>query len=525
MPAKSTVNGAHNGIVSQTPCRETNPAMRLDHCAIKPILLLDANSYKEKLPLKTPARNSGLATLLCTLILLCGCGSDELMPWHTEILQGEYSGEVAGDITNLDDYLRLEEALFTELRQRIYARSATGPAGVLQRYSTGSLADPERRQPDWNRTFELRHDAPRAGVLLLHGMSDSPYSLRALGETLQRRGYTVLGLRMPGHGTLPSGLLDLQWRDMAAVVRLGMMHLAQRASGRPLYIVGYSTGAALALDYVLDYSSSPEGQATLPAVARLVLISPAIGVSPAAALAKWSRRLSHLPGLDRLAWLDIAPEFDPYKYNSFATNAAEQVYEITRSVADRLAKRTAADPPLPPMLVLKSTVDDTVSNNAVVDRLLLKLPPERDELVVFDINRFAANTSLLVRDPGPFTARLIADQQLPFTLTLVTNSSSDSRAVSAYTKLPYAAGHSRREDLAQAWPAAVFSLSHVALPFPPTDPLYGQRRPADGAQIFLGQQAMQGERGVLKIPGDFLLRLRHNPFYQYQLERVLQWLQ
>jgi alpha-beta hydrolase superfamily lysophospholipase len=288
--------------------------------------------------------------------------------------------------------------------------------------------------------------------------------------------------------------------------------------------VGYSTGAALALDYVLELSARPESQATLPPVARLVLLSPAIGVSPAAVLAKWSRRLSQLPGLDRLAWLDMEPEFDPYKYNSFATNAAEQVYELTQSVAQRLANRPADAPPLPPMLILKSTVDATVSNNAVVDRLLLKLPPERDELVVFDINRFAANGSLLIKDPGPFTARLIADQQLPFTLTLVTNSNTDSRAVAAYTKLPYAAGHSHSEDLGRRWPAGVFSLSHVALPFPPTDPLYGQHRPADTTQIFLGQQAMQGERGVLKIPGDFLLRLRHNPFYEYQLERVLQWL-
>ncbi|CAA0125506.1 Thermostable monoacylglycerol lipase [Halioglobus japonicus] len=447
------------------------------------------------------------------------------MPWHTEILENEYSSDMANDITSLTDYLQLEEVLFDELEQKIYAPSATGPAEALERYSKGSLADPQQRHPNWNRTFELGNDAPEAGVLLLHGMSDSPYSLRALGETLQRRGFSVLGLRMPGHGTLPSGLLDLQWQDMAAVVELGMMHLAQQAPGKRLYIIGYSTGAALALDYVLKYSSSAEPQAGLPPVTRLVLISPAIGVSPAAALAKWSRRLSQLPGLDRLAWLDIAPEFDPYKYNSFATNAGEQVYELTRSVANRLASRPADAPPLPQMLILKSTVDATVSNNAVVDRLLLKLPPERDELVVFDINRVASNASLLINDPGPFTTRMIDDQQLPFTLTLVTNSSANSRDVTAYTKLPYAAGHSHTESLEQAWPASVFSLSHVALPFPPNDSLYGKQQPSGDRQIFLGQQAMQGERGVLKIPGDFLLRLRHNPFYQYMQTRVLQWLQ
>jgi hypothetical protein len=65
----------------------------------------------------------------------------------------------------------------------------------------------------------------------------------------------------------------------------------------------------------------------------------------------------------------------------------------------------------------------------------------------------------------------------------------------------------------------------VALPFPPDDPLYGALAPKDAGELFLGQQALQGERGVLTIPENFLLRLRHNPFYAYQEARILGWLQ
>jgi hypothetical protein len=43
--------------------------------------------------------------------------------------------------------------------------------------------------------------------------------------------------------------------------------------------------------------------------------------------------------------------------------------------------------------------------------------------------------------------------------------------------------------------------------------------------LFLGQQALQGERGVLRIPGNFLPRLRHNPFYEYLESRVLRWVE
>ena len=71
---------------------------------------------------------------------------------------------------------------------------------------------------------------------------------------------------------------------------------------------------------------------------------------------------------------------------------------------------------------------------------------------------------------------------------------------------------------------AVFSLSHVALPFPPDDPLYGSSPPEKSGQLFLGSQALQGERGLLKISGDYLLRLRHNPFYDYLQRRTLNWI-
>ena len=58
----------------------------------------------------------------------------------------------------------------------------------------------------------------------------------------------------------------------------------------------------------------------------------------------------------------------------------------------------------------------------------------------------------------------------------------------------------------------MISLSHVALPFPPDDPLYGQRPPDNEDVLFLGQMAIQGERGLLKLSSDWLLRLRHDPF-------------
>jgi alpha-beta hydrolase superfamily lysophospholipase len=291
---------------------------------------------------------------------------------------------------------------------------------------------------------------------------------------------------------------------------------------KPIHIIGYSTGAPLAIDFTLN--ALEKNGSVVPA--NLVLISPAIGIHATAALAKWKRRLSLLPGLGRLAWLSVLPEFDPYKYNSFATNAAEQVHSLTRSMARRIAARARSAPGeiFPPTLVFKSTVDATVSTDAVVDRLLKHLKPQRHELVLFDINRFAAKSTLLISDSAPLTARVMSDKSLPFVVTLVTNENPESTVVVARRKSPFSAEPSKTEPLNLVWPRGVISLSHVALPFPPEDPLYGKGPPRKEDIIFLGQMAIQGERGLLKISSDFLIRLRYNPFYAFLETRVLEWL-
>ena len=463
----------------------------------------------------------GLVAVAIALSSL-GCSGPPLETWHTEKLTAEFTAEMADEIQTFADYRKLEDRLFVQLKEEVYAGTETGPEYGLVRYSAGSAADPQRIEPNWNHSFEFPANTPVGGVLLLHGMSDSPYSLRALGEKLNQRDYWVIGLRLPGHGTAPSGLTSISWQDMAVAVRLGMEHLASKVGKRPIHIVGYSTGAPLAIDFALN---ALEGSGSV-VPASLVLISPAIGIHATAALAKWKRRLSYVPGLGRLAWLSVLPEFDPYKYNSFATNAAEQVHSLTRSVARRIAARSRSAPGeiLPPTLVFKSTVDATVSTNAVVDRLLKHLKPQRHELVLFDINRFAAKSTLLISDPAPLTARLMADKSLPFVVTLVTNENPESTSVLARHKPPFSAEASGTEPLNLAWPRGVISLSHVALPFPPDDPLYGQGPPGKEDIIFLGQMAVQGERGLLKIPSDFLIRLRYNPFYAFLETRVLEWL-
>lgn len=459
----------------------------------------------------------------CTLLfLLASCSTPQLSTWHTVSLKSEFTVSKGRNFQSLDDYLKLEDALFAELELKVNAKIALRDEMGMSRYSDGSLSDPLNRQPNWNRTFELKPETVRGGVLMLHGLTDSPYTFRSLAQTLVNQGYHVIGLRLPGHGTAPSGLSTLRWQDAAAAARLALLHLGNSVGDRPIHLMGYSFGAPLAINAALDAMEQDD----LPVPASIVLLSPAIGVTGAAKFAGVANAIYSIPGLRNRRWIRVIPEFDPYKYNSFTFNAGSQVHKLTRHLAKRIKSRRKQNPNnvLPPTLVFSSTVDATVSTQSLIDRLLSMLSAGKHEFVLFDINRVAASSELLVSNPGPFTLRTMSRSDLPFTLSLVTNAKPDSVAVEVRRKPPNTADVIDITPLNQKWPDGVFSLSHIALTIPPDDPLYGQTKPANSGDLYLGTSNLVGETGLLVFPANWLMRLRYNPFYSYVEERALGWM-
>ncbi len=440
-------------------------------------------------------------------------------PWHEIVLQEEFTARRVDEIRTVADYHALEERLQREIEERIRSRVAPADRLRFNRYTPGSASDPQRWPVNWNLTFEFHISQPRGGALLLHGLTDSPYSLRFIGQALNEDGLEVVGLRLPGHGTVPSGLTSFSIEDMRAAVSLAARDIARRLEpGQPLYLVGYSNGAALAVDYCL---AALEGVAELPPVAGLVLISPSLGVHPLAVLGRIRTGISALPGFEKLAWQVITPEYDPFKYGSFPWNAAGQVHRLTRSISSRIERLDRDDriAGFPPTLVLLSTVDATVRAEAVVDVLLAHLRPGRHELVLFDVNRRAEATELLIRDPAPLTARLLGLPTRPYALTVVTNERPDSSEVIALQS-PAGGGLPIRQPVGLSWPDGVLSLSHVALPFPADDPLYGYVPGRGDSPIHLGRVELRAEMGVLAVPQTLLVRMRSNPFYPWMEQRI-----
>lgn len=468
-----------------------------------------------------------LAALVLAVLLWLAVQSRKLPDlhlWHRTVLRHEFRAKDAPPAMTFEAYQAREDAVFGELEERIYSQVPPRDRLPYNRYNPESFSHPERFAHNWNRSFEMRPPTVRGGVLLLHGLTDSPYSLHAIGRIACDQGLYALGIRMPGHGTVPAELTRTSWQDWLAAARIGLARVkAQIGPDAPLYLCGYSTGGTLALKLALD--ALEHGDSDLPD--RLILFSPALAVTAFGAFADWHWPLSVLPAFEKFAWFAVNPEYEPFKYTSFAKHAGGQVYHLARLVqaqVKRLKKRGLLHA-LPPITAFQSVVDSTVMNTALVSALYSKLESNHSELVLFDVNQHAHVRHFIKRAyRAPFPG-IDPNAPLPYTLTMITNEHDASLNVAANTKPAHARAFRPPQPLGLAWPSDVYSLSHVALLFPPDDPIYGtiDSRPAPES-FKLGTLAPRGETTVLNVSLEHIMRIRCNPFFPYVEQRLTELL-
>lgn len=440
-----------------------------------------------------------------------------LEPWHTFVPR-ELDIK-ALDQADWSDYLRAEDEIFTSLRTEVSQKLEPGSWVPYNRYFSESPVNPARFAQDWNRSFVLEPSGDTVGaVVLLHGLTDSPYSGRHIARAYAEAGFVALGIRLPGHGTVPGGLTKVDWESWSAATRLAVREASKRVGEKPLHIVGYSNGGALAVKYVLDTIDDEQ----LPRVDRVVLISPMIGVTRFARFAGLAGLPAIFPAFAKSAWLGNQPEFNPFKYNSFPVNGARQSHRLSTALQAQIVRlsETKALGALPPMLTFQSVVDNTVSTPAVISALYEYLPANGSELVLFDVNRNVKFEPLLRANSANALEQMMPERPSRFTLTVIANESVGSSEMLVRS---IAAGQAteRSRPLGIAYPAEIFSLSHVALPFPPEDGLYGLTPdPNDNFGVSLGNLVARGERGALMMNLDTIFRVNSNPFFPFMLSRI-----
>ncbi|MFG1280729.1 alpha/beta hydrolase [Xanthobacter autotrophicus] len=441
-----------------------------------------------------------------------------LEPWHTFVPPELSRGALAK--ADLAQYLEAEDKAFAAVQAKVTQKLPPSDRVRFNRYYDASPIYPGRFAQDFNRTYVLEpKGAPEGAAVFLHGLTDSPYSHRHLAKLYADHGFVAIVLRLPGHGTVPGALTETDYEDWIAATRLAMREARRRVGpDKPVHIVGYSNGGALALMHALDALDDP----SLVAPSRIVLMSPMVGVTEFARFAGLAGLPAIFPAFAKAAWLSLIPEFNPFKYNSFPVHAARQSFLLTQALQANIVRhsRTGRLSGLAPVLTFQSVLDHTVSTRAVIDELHARLDNNGSELVLFDINRGGQFEELLTVNAGTALSRLLPSAPRRFRTAVIANASTTTEAMEVRETLANATEETTR-PLSVSYPGDVYSLSHVAIPFPLSDGLYGLEPDlSDTFGIRLGDIAARGEFGSLVVGMDMLVRMSSNPFFPYLAERV-----
>jgi len=216
----------------------------------------------------------------------------------------------------------------------------------------------------------------RRGILLTHGLSDSPYIMRHLADVFQENGFRVMAVLLPGHGTRPGDLLDVTWQEWAKAVAYGTDKLAAEVD--EVYLGGYSAGGALSI-----YQSLQDQR-----VRGLFLFAPAIGITHRAAFARLHKLVSWL--VPCMKWVDIKPDNDIYKYESFAKNTATQMYQLTLALGAELKQRVLNIP-----IFTVASMDDKTVNTVSTLEFMAQHENASNKLILYskDTTQFSNNVS------------------------------------------------------------------------------------------------------------------------------------
>jgi carboxylesterase len=204
------------------------------------------------------------------------------------------------------------------------------------------------------------------GVLLCHGFTSSPWSMKGWADALAAAGFRVRAPRLPGHGTTWQELNRVGWQDWYDCV--DREFLALRDECRQVFVGGMSLGGSLALRVAEQHPDE---------VAALALVNPAVMVAWTARLAPFLWRF--VPALKSSVGSDIAmPGVDERTYDVTPLHAVAEMLKMWADVRARL------DLVVAPTLLFRSAVDHVVpkassetilrqiSSDEIVERVLAR---------------------------------------------------------------------------------------------------------------------------------------------------------
>lgn len=322
---------------------------------------------------------------------------------------------------------------------------------------------------EYNSPFEMRPEYPtKTGALLVHGLFDTPFIMRDVGKHLCQQGMFVRCILLPGHGSIPADLLTTTTKEWTKAVAYGVESFRNQVDR--IFLVGFSTGAALELNYVLQNLGNK------PNIAGLIMLCPAMALNA---------KKSFFLGLYRVfrwlfkeqKWIFRGENPDYTKYTSYPVNSG---YLVQRVIVE--------------------------------NKLLFK--PEKLNVPIF-----------IAMSSDDETVR--ADVALEF----FSKTKSDKNRFVLYSNDMQTYSDERIQVLPSAVPEQnILDMSHIAVPSSPSNHHYGRnadyqeslmephKQPMDNS-IYYGAATPENERTYR------MRRLTYNPFFDQLMQSIDQFVE
>lgn len=359
------------------------------------------------------------------------------------------------------------------------------------------------------------------GILLIHGLNDTPFSVRDLGHRFAKACYLVRALLLPGHGTVPGDLLSVALPAWQKAVKRAIGSF--RGKVDRLVIAGFDLGANLALDAAHEVAMPEELELN-----GLVLLAPAFSYEPPgtapAALG---------PGGDVL-WGDVVEDEDALRYHAIARPGVAATNLLGQDLFASAAPRH-----LP--LFMVASAEDAVADPDVARDWFCRQSVTPRHLLWYsrypDAPFPACSCTAARRDPG--------DERPADCVSIRASSCVPPASGKHAVRLPTSSDRCRQNPYKDGGDGrgAILDLPHIALLASPANPRYGayaerkgcpnqerigervEERPCRGpAETDDARHVRYGEASDGNLRYYALRRLSYNPDFDHMADRIIDFL-
>lgn len=264
-----------------------------------------------------------------------------------------------------NEWVQLKDEPFVEYRERLSHFITDRKAWVDANKGAMEVEAvlPYERFPDKSCS------GPKIGVLMFHGLSDSPFALRDSAQALSDSCFYTRVMILPGHGTKAEDLINVTRDDWRQAVANATEQFSQQVD--VVYLAGFSTGGALVTEYAWNNPSVVEG---------VVLFSPLFKINSSI---DWLAPLLS-PFIN---WLDHHESDDYAKYASIPVPAIAEAYKLAKEV-----RQIVVDAPAKvPVFLALSEEDATVDSSVTLEVFNTSFKDHPySEMVLYSANQQAA---------------------------------------------------------------------------------------------------------------------------------------